>query len=109
MNIEVLRTVLLVVSLVMWTAAWLPPRTPKSMAGRFAVGCLTLAVHAFLVRQFLWFWWDAAVFAVAVWWWWKSGGDDDWRKRRRKAAAWARSHLPRPTVVRIRLGPVGAP
>lgn len=51
----------------------------------------------------------SALLVAWLWWlWWRSGGDDDWRKRRRKLGSWARSHIPRPTIVAIRTTPSGA-
>lgn len=67
-----------------------------------AIGFFMLAVSAWLIHNWPAVGFDAFFCALHVVAWWKSGGDDDWRKRRRQLRDWARSHVPRPTVVQIR-------
>lgn len=76
--------------------------TRKRCAALVAIACTVVAILNWLGHQWFWFWLCSAGAGSWAWLWWQAGGDDDWRKRRRQIRDWARSHIPRPVVVKIR-------
>ena len=84
--------------------AWLHrDRKAKAAAdGIVALGAAVYAAASWAGRSWVQFWFGALLAGFFAWCWWRGGGGDDWRKRRRRLAAWARSHLPRPTITPTR-------
>lgn len=111
-----LRIALDVVGFILVVGGFVPAITRLLLHGRdHRTAYLVMAVGFFLGGVARWLDRNWAVVGVDVffcafygWLWWHHGGDDDWRKRRRRVTDWARSHIPRPSVIQLRPIPVAS-